>query len=74
MEIKIGIIDTARELTIDSNEDTDAILKAVTDAIETGGLLVLTDSHNRKVLVPGAKLAYVDLGDPRERRVGFGAA
>jgi hypothetical protein len=74
MEIKIGIVDTARELTIDSNEDTDAILKAVTDAILTGGLLVLTDSHNRKVLVPGGKLAYVDLGDPRERRVGFGAA
>ncbi|HEY8790131.1 MAG TPA: DUF3107 domain-containing protein [Actinopolymorphaceae bacterium] len=74
MEIKIGIVDTARELTIDSTEAVDVILKAVTDAILTGGLLVLTDSHERKVLVPGAKLAYVDLGDPRERRVGFGAA
>jgi hypothetical protein len=74
MEIKIGIVDTARELTIESTETVDVILKAVTDAIETGGLLVLTDSHERKVLVPGAKLAYVDLGDPRERRVGFGAA
>ena len=73
MEIKIGIVDTARELTIDSTEAVDVILKAVTDAILTGGLLVLTDSHERKVLVPGAKLAYVDLGDPRERRVGFGA-
>lgn len=74
MEIKIGIVDTARELTIDSNESVDEILKAVTDAIGTGNLLVLTDSHDRKVLVPGGKLAYVDLGDPRERRVGFGAA
>ncbi len=74
MEIKIGIVDTARELTIDSNETVDEILKAVTDAIGTGNLLVLTDSHDRKVLVPGGKLAYVDLGDPRERRVGFGAA
>lgn len=73
MEIKIGIVDTARELTIDSNETVDEILKAVTDAIGTGNLLVLTDSHDRKVLVPGGKLAYVDLGDPRERRVGFGA-
>jgi len=74
MEIKIGIVDTARELTIDSNETVDAILKAVESAIETGNLLVLTDSHDRKILVPGGKLAYVDLGDPRERRVGFGAA
>ncbi len=74
MEIKIGIVDTARELSIDSNDDAATILKAVTEAIENGSVLVLTDSHDRKVLVPGAKLAYVDLGDPRERRVGFGAA
>ncbi len=74
MEIKVGIVDTARELTIDTSETTDDIIKAVTEALNADSLLVLSDSHDRKVIIPAGKLAYVDLGDPRERRVGFGAS
>ena len=37
------------------------------------GVLWLTDRKGRRVGVPAAKLAYVEIGSPtEERRVGFG--
>jgi hypothetical protein len=38
-----------------------------------GGLLVLVDEKGRQLLVPSDKLAYVEIGEANERRVGFGA-
>jgi len=39
-----------------------------------GGVLWLTDRRGRRVAVPVAKIAYVEVGAPTtERRVGFGA-
>lgn len=39
-----------------------------------GGVLWLTDRRGRRVGVPVAKIAYVEVGAPtNERRVGFGA-
>jgi hypothetical protein len=45
-------------------------------AVEKGsGILWLTDKRGRRVGVPAAKLAYVELDTGAEtRRVGFGAA
>ncbi|MDQ1465480.1 MAG: hypothetical protein QOC73_2421, partial [Actinomycetota bacterium] len=40
---------------------------------KTGGLLVLADEKGRRVMVPVEKLAYVEIGESLERRVGFGA-
>jgi hypothetical protein len=38
------------------------------------GVLWLTDRKGRRVGVPAAKLAYVEIGSPNEeRRVGFGS-
>ena len=36
-------------------------------------MLVLTDTHGRKVLVPAASIGYVDIGEESARRVGFGS-
>ena len=36
-------------------------------------LLDLTDDKGRRILVPGERLGYVDLGSPSARAVGFGA-
>ena len=35
------------------------------------GVLTLTDTRGRKVLVPTAKLAYVEIGSPTSGQVGF---
>ena len=74
MEVRIGVQHATRELVIDSAETTDAIVAAVTAAV-TGdaSVLTLTDERGRQVLVPSDKLAYVEVGEPESRRVGFGS-
>ena len=36
-------------------------------------VLTLTDERGRQVVVPSDKLAYVEIGEPESRRVGFGS-
>lgn len=72
MEVKIGVQFGARELTIDVAEDSDAIEKAVSEALsDESGLLSLQDAKGRRVLVPTARLSYVELGSPTGGQVGF---
>lgn len=72
MEIKIGVVDTPKEIALESEESADAIAKAVTSAVKDGSLLTLTDSRGRTYLVPAAKIAYVEIGPAASRKVGFG--
>ncbi|MQA05142.1 MAG: DUF3107 family protein [Streptosporangiales bacterium] len=74
MEVKIGVQYAARELVIEYAGSADDVQSAVSDALgATDGLLVLEDNRGRRVVVPAARLAYVDIGEQTERRVGFGA-
>ncbi|CAN5157340.1 DUF3107 domain-containing protein [soil metagenome] len=70
MEVKIGVQYSSRELVIDTNQTSDDIEKAVAQATEQG-LLSLTDTKGRRVLVPADKLAYVEIGSPSIGQVGF---
>ncbi len=74
MEVRIGVQHATRELVIESAETTEAILATVTAAV-TGevSVLALTDERGRQVVVPSDKLAYVEIGEPESRRVGFGS-
>ena len=74
MEVRIGVQHATRELVIESAETTEAILATVSAAV-TGEVtvLALTDERGRQVLVPSDKLAYVEIGEPETRKVGFGA-
>jgi hypothetical protein len=72
VEIKIGVQHAARELTLESNQTREDVEKAVEKAL-SGGVLRLTDDRGRLFLVPGDRLSYIELGEPVERRVGFGA-
>ena len=73
MEVKIGVTDSPRELTLNSAQTPAEVEKLVTDALgaETG-VLILTDEKGRRFLVQSAKLAYVEIGAADSRRVGFG--
>jgi hypothetical protein len=73
VDIKIGILDSPREVQLDSEETPEVITARITEAIASGSLLSLTDDRGRTVLIPGSKIAYVELGAPSSRRVGFGA-
>ena len=74
MDIKIGIQDTARELTLESNQTPADVQAAVADAIASGSLLTLVDDRGRTVIVPAAKIAYIEIGPATRGKVGFGAA
>ena len=72
MEVKIGVADSPRELTVSTADSPDDIARAVTDALRnTGGLLTLVDDKGRRYLVPSARVAYVEIGPSDSRRVGF---
>jgi hypothetical protein len=70
MEVKIGVQHASREISIDATLDAAGIEKAVEKAIG-GGTLVLEDTKGRRVLVPGDKLAYVEISTSTAGTVGF---
>jgi hypothetical protein len=71
MDVRIGVQNASRELTIDTTLDADGVEKAVAAALEAGGLLSLVDSKGRRVVVPADKLAYVDIATTATGTVGF---
>lgn len=73
MEVKIGVQHAARELSLEIGLSADEVVSLVSEAISKDGVLTLTDERGRQVLVPAAKLAYVEIGEPETRFVGFGA-
>ncbi len=74
MEVRIGVQHATRELVIESTESTEKITEAVSAALAgKSEVLSLEDERGRRVVVPADKLAYVEIGEPESRRVGFGA-
>ena len=71
MEVKIGIQQAARELVVETDDDAEAVEKMVSEAVAAEGLLALTDNKGRRVLVPSARLAYVEIGGGVSGQVGF---
>jgi hypothetical protein len=78
VEIKIGIQNAARELSLDSNQSAEEVQALVAAALADTlagkpAILTLSDEKDRKLLIPADKIAYVEIGEPTGRRVGFGA-
>jgi len=71
VEVKIGIQHAPRELVVDTDESADAVEKMVADAVGSEGVLALTDSKGRKIIVPAARIAYVEIGGALAGQVGF---
>ena len=78
MEVRIGVTQTPKELEVELGDgaDRDKLLKEIEAAISAeSGMLWLTDRKGRTIGVPAAKVAYVEIGSPKdERRVGFGVS
>ena len=72
MEVKIGVQFAPRELLLESGQTPEEVAAAVADALASGdGILQLTDEKGRKVIIPVAKLAYVEIAEASARPVGF---
>ncbi|MEW1900646.1 MULTISPECIES: DUF3107 domain-containing protein [unclassified Streptomyces] len=73
MEVKIGVQHAPREIVLESGQSAEEVERAVADALAgKAQLLSLSDEKGRKVLIPADRIAYVELGEPAVRRVGFG--
>jgi hypothetical protein len=75
VDVRIGLTHTPKELEVQLEDDADAaaLKKQVEKALADGSTLWLTDRRGRQVGVPAAKLAYVEIGSPKDdRRIGFG--
>ncbi len=74
MEVKIGVQQVTRELVLESAQSPEDVEKAVAAAFKSDdGLLTLVDDKGRRVVVPVTKLAYIEIAEQEQRRVGFGA-
>jgi len=74
MEIRIGIQHVNREVVLESNEALAAVQKSIDAALASGSLLTLTDEKGEKgrtVIVPGDKIAFIEIGAQAAGRVGF---
>ncbi len=75
MEIRIGVTYSPKEIEIDLEDEVagDALVEQITASVgDENAMLWLTDRKGRRVGIPTAKLAYVEIGAPRsDRRVGF---
>lgn len=78
MDVRIGVTQAPREVEVELADSTsaDELVAKIDAAVSEGaGMLWLTDKRGRRVGIPAAKLAYVELDSGAEtRRVGFGAA
>lgn len=73
MHIRLGITDVTREVTLETDASPEEVSASIHAAIEQGGVLTLTDTKGRQVLVPAARIGYVELGSANVKPVGFGA-
>lgn len=75
MEVKIGVVYSARELIIETEGTPEEIVAAVEAALANGApVLWLTDKKNKRIGVASDKVSYVEIAEEDAvKRVGFGS-
>ncbi|RLP76462.1 DUF3107 domain-containing protein [Mycetocola tolaasinivorans] len=72
MDIRIGIINSPRELGFEAGQSAADVEKIVGDAIASGTPhFTLTDEKGKRYIIATASVAYVELGTEETRRIGF---
>ena len=75
MDVRIGVTQAPRELTVEVDDGQRDAVKASVDAALAGAsdVLWITDKRGKQIGVPAAKIAYVEVGSADgDRRIGFG--
>lgn len=74
MEVKIGVVYSAKELSVELDGKADEVVAMIEDALKGGApVLWLTDKKGRRVGVPSDKVAYIEVAEEDvTKRVGFG--
>ncbi len=74
MDVRIGVIYTAKELSVELEGKADEVVASIEDALKGGAPVIwLTDKKGRRVGVPTDKVAYIEVADEDTgHRVWFG--
>jgi hypothetical protein len=74
MEIRIGVVHTPKELSLELDGSADDVVGTIDKALSNGTAVVwLTDTKGRRVGVPADRIAYIEVDeDGSNKRVGFG--
>ena len=72
MEVKIGVVYAPRELVVETEVTPEDVEKALSKAIVDGGVFSLVDEKGHRVVVPVDKIAYLEIAQADDRKVGFG--
>lgn len=72
MDIRIGIINSGRELNFETSASAEDVQKQVAAALDQNAThITLSDVRGNSYIVPTANLGYIELGTEESRRVGF---
>lgn len=74
MEIKVGVVYTAKELRVETDGNVDAAVTSIEEALKKGDAVVwFNDVSGRRIGIPSDKIAYIEVAENDEnKRVGFG--
>jgi len=75
VDVRIAVNHSPRELTVEVPDDERDDVNAKIEAALSGAddVLWLVDKRGRRVGVPSANIAYIEVGTPDgDRRIGFG--
>lgn len=71
VDIRIGILNSPRELSFESSKTAAEIEQAVIEALASGTVLSIADDKGKQYVVPAASIGYVEIGSESTRRIGF---
>jgi hypothetical protein len=75
MELRIGVVDTPKELNLEIDGSVEDVVKAIEDALgsDTRTMVWLTDVKGRRVGTPADRIAYIEIEEEgATQHVGFG--
>ena len=72
MEVKIGVQNVGRELSVEAESSPKEILEALNAALADDAVFSLTDAKGHTIAVPAQKVAYLYFTAESGRKVGFG--
>ena len=71
VEVKIGVENVQRELVVEVDASPEHVQGQLSEALDGSGILTLVDTKGRSVVVPAAKVAYLEIGSGSRGGVGF---
>jgi hypothetical protein len=76
MELRIGVVDSPKELTLELDGSADDVVKIIDAALGDGSpraMVWLTDVKGRRIGTPADKIAYIEIDEEGStKHVGFG--